>query len=468
MVEDSAVAFRGIPYARPPIGNLRFKYAQPLNNINYCWNGTFLAHNATDPCLQILSNGTITGIENCLTLDVVTPYVRYHDPLPVVVLIGAESLIGGSPNKLRPSARYARSKDVVFVRPNFRLGALGFLALEVLTNADYPLASGNYGLSDILEALQWVQLNIEHFGGDKDSVTLLGHRAGATLVTALATLPNANKYFARAWATSGGALFPNKTRQEAEIDNRSFLQMVDCADIECLLQLDAEKLVAAVEDTWRKPQLDLPLPDEQPSRRHEWLALDGRILKEHPATIWTEKNISLVIGTTAHAAASEKLLFKHKEWTSNLVKEHISNSFLYEKNLANSAMELYPLTYKGLSAMISEIRTICPLLAIATQMHKVPFYVVTQTRGQQNIADVDSDIDAILGRYEPKTPEQKRYFSAMQGLFYSYVWHGEITQTDDKARSVLVVGQDVLSNATYSQCAFWINKSIVPPYAALD
>ena len=60
-MEDSAFAFRGIPFARPPIGDLRFRYAEPLNKIEYCWNGTFLAHNATPPCLQILENGTITG-----------------------------------------------------------------------------------------------------------------------------------------------------------------------------------------------------------------------------------------------------------------------------------------------------------------------------------------------------------------------------------------------------------------------
>lgn len=193
--------------------------------------------------MQIYSNGSVSGSEDCLTLDVITPYVRYHDPLPVIVLIGAESFIGGSPGKLRPSARYARSKDVVFVRPNFRLGALGFLALDILSNDDYPLTSGNYGLSDIIVALKWVQLNIRHFGGDNNSVTLLGHRAGATLVTALTTLPNATHLFSKAWAASGGALFPNKTRHEAEIDNRSFLQYVDCQDVNCLRSLDAEKIV---------------------------------------------------------------------------------------------------------------------------------------------------------------------------------------------------------------------------------
>lgn len=125
ILDDGAVAFRGIPYARPPLGELRFKSAQPLNNLNFCWNGTFLAHNSTATCWQIYANGTAEGEENCLTLDVITPYVRYDSPLPVIVLIGSESLIGGSPGKMRPSTRFARQRDVLFVRPNFRVGSLG-------------------------------------------------------------------------------------------------------------------------------------------------------------------------------------------------------------------------------------------------------------------------------------------------------------------------------------------------------
>lgn len=471
LLEDSAFAFRGIPYARPPVGDLRFKFAQPLNRQEYCYNGTFLAHNATEHCLQIHSNGTVTGVEDCLTLDVVTPKVRYDNPLPVIVLIGAESLMGGSPGKMRPSARYSRSKDVVFVRPNFRLGALGFLAVEELTNSNSPKSSGNYGLSDILEALKWVQLNIVHFGGDNSSVTLFGHKAGASLVTALATTKDAKKYFARAWATSGGAIYPTKSLGESEQENKSFLDAVNCKDVVCLRALDAEKLVTAVEDTWRKPQPDLPTSTEDPSKRHEWLVMDGVILREHPAVVWSREEdlpVKLVLGTTAHSGASDKLLMKHTNWTEDLVKKHIADSFLGAKNLSERALSLYSSNYQGLSAMISDIRTVCPLYEISTKMHKVPFYVVTQPRGLQNISDIDSDIDAILGRYEPKTPEQRRYVSAMQGLFYHYVWHGSIEHGTSPGNKVLIVGQDVLPNATYTHCEFWITKNIALPYAALD
>ena len=93
--------------------------------------------------------------------------------------------MGGSPSKLVPSAAIASMKDIVLVRPNFRMSVLGFLAASPLTSSAYPLTSGNYGLMDVVAALNWVQLNIQHFGGDSRSVTVLAYRAGATLITAL-------------------------------------------------------------------------------------------------------------------------------------------------------------------------------------------------------------------------------------------------------------------------------------------
>lgn len=472
-MEDGAVAFRGIPYARPPVGELRFKAAQPLNSISYCWNNTspLLTHNATNYCLQMYSNGTVSGSEDCLTLDVITPYVRYDTPLPVVVLVGSESLIGGSPGKMRPSTRYARSRDVIFVRPNFRLGALGFLAVNALTKSVHLPTSGNYGLSDIVEVLQWVQYNIEHFGGDPDSVTLFGHRAGATLVTALASTKRAKTLFKQAWATSGGAIYPGSTLWESELKNKDYLTGIQCSTADCLLEAEAEFLINSVPDIWRKPQPDLPVRSEEPDKRHEWLVLDGNILKEHPGKVWASEEglpVKLVLGTTAHASASEKLHMKHKSWTDDLVKQHVKNSKLGQMNLTDEVLKLYSPNYQGLTAMISDIRTVCPLLAVSTQMRNVPFYVVTQTRGELNIADVDSDVDAILGRYEPKTAEQKRYVSAIQQLFYYYVWHGKVQPVQPHTNKILIVEQDVEPAANYTHCDYWIKKDIVPRYAQLD
>lgn len=493
LVEDSAIAFRGIPYARPPIGELRFQPAKPTNSLDYCWNGTLLAHNATDVCIQLLSNGTVFGVEDCLTVDVVTPYVRYDNPLPVVVLVGAETLVGGAPGKLRPSARYARTRDVLFVRPNFRLGALGFLATDALTRTERPPRSGNYALTDIIEALQWVQLNIRNFGGDPRQVTLFGHRAGATIVTALATTPDAHKLFSRAWAASPSALYPSLTLNEASAANAPYLAAVGCeqedlADVlECLQTVDVERLVEAVPDVWRPPSPeDLPTKTENASARHHWMVIDGAILRENPATVWADdqRNLSvkLVLGTTAHAAASDKLLLRHTNWTEALVTAHVRASLPGNGTLASDALSMYEHTYKGLATMVSDIRTVCPLYAISTQMRGVPLYVVAHPRTNPvdptiTLADVDSDVDAILGRYEPKTPEQRRYVSALQQLFYHYVWHGAIVEAQGAAdmlalgggaQRLMVVDQDLLPARNYSQCDYWIRNDVVLRYAHLD
>lgn len=343
--------------------------------------------------------------------------------------------------------------------------------MEAISKSVHPPTSGNYGLSDIIRALEWVQLNIQHFGGDAKAVTLFGHRAGATLVTALASSEHAKNLFARAWATSGGAIFPGKSLAESEQASEEYLTGLPCKDIECLKEQSADALIEATPDTWRKPSPDLPQRSEtDPGKRHEWLVLDGKVLKQHPADVWSSEEglpVKLVLGTTAHAAASDKLLLRHTTWTPELIKSHIEESML-GVNLTDDVLSKYPATYQGLVSLVSDIRVVCPLLAISSQQRGVPFYIVTQPRGEQNIADIDSDVDAILGRYEPRSPEQRRYVAAMQSLFYHYVWHGEVLMTENVGNKVLVVGQDVIPASNYTHCDFWINNDIVPKYAQLD
>lgn len=473
LIEDSEYAFRGIPYAVPPVRERRFKPAELIESGKNCWNDTLIAHNETNICSQIMKNGDFEGKEDCLTLDVITPYVRYDNPLPVVVLIGADSFTGGSPNKLRPSARHARDKDVVFVRPNFRVGALGFLALESLSKSVRPPTSGNYALSDIIAALRWIQVNIVHFSGKPDMVTLVGHRAGATIVSALTASPEAKGLFARAWVSSGSAVFPGRPLSESERVNRIYEDQLICQkERNCLANGDPDELLEALPGTWRKDRTDLPSNDENTTARHEWLVLDGKILQENPVDVWKRNEISsrpqLVIGTTAHESHSESLLKEHLNWTPELVREHIQKSKIGQLGLTDEALKRYNATYKGLVQMISDIRTVCPLLVIARNQPNVPFYVATQTSGDLEIADVESDIQAILGRLETPGHQHRHYVSAIQQLFYYYVSHGEVRQFDTRNNRVLKVGQDVLSSDNYENCDFWIEKDIVPRYQRID
>lgn len=469
--DDSAFAFRGIPYAQPPINDMRFKPARVIDNIDLCWDGILKAHNSTNVCSQLAANGSLIGTEDCLYLDVITPHVRYENPLPVVVLIGADTFTSGSPNVLRPSARFARAKDVVFVRPNFRMGPLGFLATEAITKSTYPPSSGNYALTDIIAVLQWIQLNIKHFGGDPNSVTLVGHKTGGTIVQALITSKSVKDLYTRAWISSSSSIFPGKPLQEAEQKNQQYMRDISCEDIECLRNATVEKIWEAVPDTWRHSAVELPIDNEHEG--HEWLVLDGIVLTQHPAEIWkkdTAGKPKLVIGASAHESDSTLIRGRSLNWTAEDIRSYIQKSKIGSAHLTDEVISMYnATTYESLVAIISDIRTICPLLTTARLQATAPFYVVTQTDTKSGfaLAEDDADIQGILSRYEPHTVEQRRYVSTIQQLFYHFVSHG-IMEQYKPAQKVLNVGQDPLPQDDYSHCNFWISKDFVPRYAKID
>ncbi|XP_069697223.1 neurotactin isoform X2 [Periplaneta americana] len=478
LVEDGAFAFRGIPYAVQPMGKRRWKPAEPLNKLESCWDGVLPVHNSTAPCWQIYPSGKIDGAEDCLTLDIFTPQVGYMNPLPVVVLVGAESLSGGSPGALRPSALLARDKDVVFVRPNFRLGVLGFLAAEILKNDSYPPTSGNYGLSDLVVVLRWINLNIEHFGGDKNAVTLLGHRAGGTLVTALTASRETKGLFLNAWVSSGAGIFPGIELIESERVSAEFVETLQCGnDLECLRKKDTEELLDSVPELWRHPLQDLPrTDDESSSLKHQWLVLDGKYLQKHVTDAWKTNGLhaNLVMGSTVHADVPPKL---YDNWTGEQVENHVKSSVVGSKNLTSEALHRYGADWPGLIAMISDIRTVCPLLYLSLSYKEkiIPFYLVNHTRisshsqSSEPLADVSVDVEAILGQYEGETHSQKKYVESMQELFYHFVRHGSLK--NEKSLGVnqgLLINENVIPIRSFSNCEFWFAKDIAPRHGRID
>ncbi|CAH2063422.1 unnamed protein product, partial [Iphiclides podalirius] len=476
--DEGVYKFYGIPYAVPPIGEKRFTYAQPLNNISLCWNGTLQTHEPTPLCLQLLENSTITGEEDCLTLDIFTPQVRYDSPLPVVVLIGANSLSGGI-SPAQPSALYARTKEVVFVRPNFRLGAFGFLALDILSNTKYPPTSGNYGLSDLLVALQWIQYNIKHFGGDAESVTLLGHRAGATLTAALTTATKAQKLYSRVWLSSASVIFPGEPLQQSQSNNEQFKQISKCSDADCLRRITPTEILSATPDTWLGNNIDsLPVANEL---KRSWLVLDGDYLRVHAYESWDAQREAkekgkekvfkpMVFGTTTHSGHTELLRMKHMNWTAEIVERTVNESYIGERNLTASVFEHFNKTYEGLVELITSVRTLCPLVSLARLRLAAPMYVVTGSGAGGGVlgsgmATVDSDVEAILGTFESEMPEQRRFMSAMQQFFYYFVWHGRLPGPET---GLVAVGQDLLPLHGLPACDLLIREDVVPRYAHVD
>ncbi|CAG9297684.1 carboxylesterase/lipase family protein [Celerinatantimonas diazotrophica] len=197
-------AFLGIPYAKPPVGKLRWQ--RPLSATS--WQGIKKTTAFGPSCLQTPMKGSSTPLpdhysENCLTLNVWRPS-RGNGRLPVMVWIyGGGFVNGGSASPVYSGKAFAKS-GVIFVSFNYRLGRLGFFAHPALSG---NLFRGNYGLMDQIKALRWVQDNIISFGGDPNNVTVVGESAGGYSIHALLTSHYSRNLFNKAIIESGGGRY---------------------------------------------------------------------------------------------------------------------------------------------------------------------------------------------------------------------------------------------------------------------
>ncbi|MEP7244671.1 MAG: carboxylesterase family protein [Gammaproteobacteria bacterium] len=197
-------AYKGIPYARPPTGELRWRAPVPAP----AWDGVRDARAFGYACLQppspptsLYYGGMASINEDCLTLNVWAP--TGAKKLPVMVWIHGGALVGGSSSEPLYDGVKVAKQGVVFVSINYRLGLLGYLAHPALSAESPQRLSGNYGLLDQIEALRWVHGNIAAFGGDPGQVTIAGESAGGLSVIALLASPPARGLFAKAIVQSG-------------------------------------------------------------------------------------------------------------------------------------------------------------------------------------------------------------------------------------------------------------------------
>lgn len=207
---DRVTSFKGIPYAQPPVGPLRWRAPQPPEG----WNGVRQATTFGADCAQHPFGGDaaplgVTPAEDCLYVNVWRPAAVSKKPLPVMVWMhGGGFVNGGSSPAMYDGSGFAR-RGVVLVSLNYRLGRFGFFAHPALRAEAGPRDMlGNYGYMDQLAALRWVQRNIGAFGGDPKNVTLFGESAGGASVLAMMTTPLAKGLFHKAIVESGGGRGP--------------------------------------------------------------------------------------------------------------------------------------------------------------------------------------------------------------------------------------------------------------------
>ncbi len=332
LMEDSIMVFKGIPFAAPPVGALRWKAPHPV----VPWDSVLKADHFAPACPQINSPWEdlpdMKMSENCLYLNVWTPAHSADDDLPVMVWIyGGGFTQGTTASPVYDGVNLAK-KGVVLVSVAYRVGALGFLAHPALSAESPNKVSGNYGLLDQIAGLKWVKKNIHAFGGNPEKVTIFGESAGGVSVSILCASPLAKNLFSGAICESGGSFWPVTndssgdlyqitTLKVAEKKGLAFAERMGVHSIAELRQLDPSKLM---DDPVRKMGMRWPVVDDYVITGDQYkLYKEGKF-----------NDVNVIIGTNSDEGA----IFVQSQ-TPEKYKESIKDRFGI---FSDSVLALYP------------------------------------------------------------------------------------------------------------------------------
>lgn len=295
--ESGVKVFKGVPYAAPPVGALRWRAPQPPQ----AWQGVRPATDyGPDPMQEPLYGdmrfGAARKSEDCLYLNIWTPAKTMTEHLPVLIYFNGGGLIAGSGSEPRYAGAAMARRGVVTVTANYREGIFGFFAHPQLSaETDYK-GSGNYGFMDQAAAIAWVRHNIEAFGGDSSRITIMGESAGSMSVSVLMASPRSRTLFAQAMGSSGSAMAfaPAVTLREAERAGERKMRAMGCRSIKELRELPAEELLrrAAVRS----------IPP---------VVVDGCFMPEQPMDIYCrgeQAKVPLLVGRNTAESTADYLL----------------------------------------------------------------------------------------------------------------------------------------------------------------
>lgn len=452
--------YEGIRYGQPPVGKLRWEHAKAPSG-SYCESTkTFTANKA---CVQDgLPMSAIS--EDCLNLNILvhadTFPLRSHKPLKPVFFFMYGGGLGsgkatGTPGFGKSTGVY--EKDFVSVYINYRLGYLGFLALETLSQASTTGVSGNYGLSDAIQALKWVKENISKFGGDPNKITIAGSSSGGTLVYGLHRSPLAKNLFARSIAISGSAhLGDDFTLQAVQKYNKGTCsykcpKSCDCANCnpnpKATCVLCTVKCPSLKADCLRK----IGINDWKTAKDSNWgvsaweffklntkvkasmLNYDGKILK-----IGHWNDVPMIIGSTKEESsmAIQYGIVPPQALTA-ITKATLTKKLTdtYDQSTANTFVKMYEDTYATSTTMTwarreyrmyTDLNFICPNLDLATTVANranpadIYFYIydVPTTSFPYSVHGIDA------GTFMGPTAARKTAFDQLKKIFNPFISSG--------------------------------------------
>lgn len=323
--EDGLMVFRGVPFAAPPVGELRWRAPQPPIN----WEGVKQA-TAFAPAPMQGGNPPSGKSEDCLYLNIWSPAKTANDKIPVMVYIYGGGFSGGNTSDPWISGEKLAKKGVILVSVAYRVNQFGFLALSGLSAENPQHVSGNYGLLDQIAALQWVKKNIAAFGGNPDKVTIFGESAGAISVSMLCASPLAKGLFSGAISQSGGSFGPTrpntypgenmKSLQQAEKDGEDYLQKAGVTTVNELRKIDADKLPSG----WGLPG--------------GWPIVDGYVIPDDQYKLYESgkyNDVPVLIGYNSDEGASFTYVKSPEDFIAGVKTR-------YEK-FADALLKAYPL-----------------------------------------------------------------------------------------------------------------------------
>jgi len=331
--DSSTRVFRGVPYAAPPVGDLRWRPPQAVKP----WTGVRKASEFGARCVQpslfsdmIFPEKSMS--EDCLYLNIWTPARSEGSRLPVLVYFHGGGFAAGSGAEPRYSGENFARLGLITVTVNYRLGVLGFLSHPELTAESPHKASGNYGLLDQVAALRWVKANIAAFGGDPGKVTIGGESAGSFAVSALMASPLPRGLFrgaigeSGAFFTTGSGTLAAKSLADSEKQGVEFAAAAGAKSLAQLRAVPAEELL--------KPAMKFGMIGFSPN-------IDGYFLPSSVASIYAQgkqSRVPLLAGWNANEMRASVLAAREKA-TAKAFTAQVRELF---KDRAGSALKLYP------------------------------------------------------------------------------------------------------------------------------
>ena len=322
--ENSLFVYKGIPFAAPPVGNLRWKAPQPV----VAWNGVKQTVKFAPSPMQG-GNPAAGKSEDCLYLNIWTPAKKVSEKLPVLVWIYGGGFSFGSTADPVHNGTHLAQKGVVLVSIAYRVNQLGFLATPELSAENENHVSGNYGLLDQIAGLKWIKNNIAAFGGDPDKVTIFGESAGAISVSMLCASPLAKGLFRGAISQSGGSFGPTrpttypgenmKTLAEAEKDGEAYMHKVGAANLAALRAIPADSLPLGMGGSG-------------------WPVVDGYVIPDDQHVLYENgkyNDVAVLIGYNSDEGLSFPVARTSSQFISSVQKRY--------GNFADALLQAYPL-----------------------------------------------------------------------------------------------------------------------------